>query len=175
MPRGYCSPRSSAATRTTSLRQLPDRQQPIFCLVPADVSVIHDTWHTGGLRATGSNDIEVTDVFVPVSMTFRISSARDRRARPSRAALSTSTGRRHRHTDRGCGVWNRAQGHRCSGRHFRCEDAGWAHQCAAQPAGIASRRRKSGKRRFARRDIGSTLPRTALQSWPTQMWICRMR
>ena len=53
----------------------------MFCLVPADVSVIHDTWHTGGLRATGSNDIEVTDVFVPVSMTFRISSARDRRSR----------------------------------------------------------------------------------------------
>ena len=52
-----------------------------FCLVPADVSVIHDTWHTGGLRATGSNDIEVTDVFVPESMTFRISSAKDRRSR----------------------------------------------------------------------------------------------
>ena len=54
---------------------------PIFCLIPADCSVIHDTWHTGGLRATGSNDIEVTDVFVPTSMTFRISSAADRRSR----------------------------------------------------------------------------------------------
>jgi alkylation response protein AidB-like acyl-CoA dehydrogenase len=40
---------------------------PILCLVPAGVSIIHDTWHTGGLRATGSNDIEVTDVFVPTS------------------------------------------------------------------------------------------------------------
>ena len=53
---------------------------PIFCLVPADVSIIHDTWHTGGLRATGSNDIEVTDVFVPTGMTFRIGSAGDRRS-----------------------------------------------------------------------------------------------
>ncbi len=53
---------------------------PIFCLVPADISIVHDTWHTGGLRATGSNDIEVTDVFVPTSMTFRISSAGDRRS-----------------------------------------------------------------------------------------------
>jgi alkylation response protein AidB-like acyl-CoA dehydrogenase len=53
---------------------------PIFCLVPANVSIVHDTWHTGGLRATGSNDIEVTDVFVPARMTFRISSASDRRS-----------------------------------------------------------------------------------------------
>lgn len=53
----------------------------LFCLVPADISVIHDNWHTGGLRATGSNDIEVTDVFVPASMTFRIGSAGDRRSR----------------------------------------------------------------------------------------------
>ena len=53
---------------------------PILCLVPADASVIRDTWHTGGLRATGSNDIEVTDVFVPTRMTFRISAAGDRRS-----------------------------------------------------------------------------------------------
>jgi alkylation response protein AidB-like acyl-CoA dehydrogenase len=53
---------------------------PVFCLVPADLSIIHDTWHTGGLRATGSNDVEVTDIFVPTSMTFRISSAADRRS-----------------------------------------------------------------------------------------------
>jgi alkylation response protein AidB-like acyl-CoA dehydrogenase len=54
---------------------------PIFFLVPAEVSVIHDTWHTGGLRATGSNDIEVTDIFVPTRMTFQIDSAGDRRSR----------------------------------------------------------------------------------------------
>jgi alkylation response protein AidB-like acyl-CoA dehydrogenase len=53
---------------------------PILCLVPADVSVIHDTWHTGGLLATGSNDIEVTEIFVPTRMTFRIDSAGDRRS-----------------------------------------------------------------------------------------------
>src|SRR5262245_26660572 len=54
---------------------------PVLCLVPADVSVVHDTWYTGGLRATGSNDVEVTNVFVPASMTFRISSASDQRSR----------------------------------------------------------------------------------------------
>ncbi len=53
---------------------------PLCCLIPADVSIIHDTWNTGGLRATGSNDIEVTDVFVPASMTFRINGAGDRRS-----------------------------------------------------------------------------------------------
>jgi alkylation response protein AidB-like acyl-CoA dehydrogenase len=59
----------------------PATTTAICCLVPADASVIHDTWHTGGLRATGSNDIEVTDVFVPASMTFRFGSASDRRSR----------------------------------------------------------------------------------------------
>ena len=62
-------------------RPPPDFATPIFCLVPADDSVIHDTWHTGGLRGTGSNDIEVTDVFVPASMTFRISSAQGLRSK----------------------------------------------------------------------------------------------
>jgi alkylation response protein AidB-like acyl-CoA dehydrogenase len=57
-----------------------DATTPIFCLVPANVSIVHDTWHTGGLRPTSSNDIEVADVFVPTSMTFHISSAGDRRS-----------------------------------------------------------------------------------------------
>lgn len=59
----------------------PEAATPIFCLVPVDASIVHDTWHTGGLRATGSNDIEVTDVFVPQSMTFRVSDTRDPRSR----------------------------------------------------------------------------------------------
>ncbi len=34
-------------------------------LVPADPSLIEDTWHTLGLRGTGSHDVVLTDCFVP--------------------------------------------------------------------------------------------------------------
>jgi alkylation response protein AidB-like acyl-CoA dehydrogenase len=60
---------------------------PIICVVPAHASLIHDTWHTGGLRATGSNDVEVKDVFVPTHMTFRIGTAGDRRSRHHQGPL----------------------------------------------------------------------------------------
>jgi alkylation response protein AidB-like acyl-CoA dehydrogenase len=38
---------------------------PRLMLFPARDVVIHDTWHVSGLAGTGSNDIEVGDVFVP--------------------------------------------------------------------------------------------------------------
>ena len=38
--------------------------------VPASEGTILDTWHTGGLRGTGSHDFEVTDAFVPASRGF---------------------------------------------------------------------------------------------------------
>jgi alkylation response protein AidB-like acyl-CoA dehydrogenase len=37
---------------------------------PADKCQIIDTWYTMGMRGTGSNDIEVKDVFVPKARTF---------------------------------------------------------------------------------------------------------
>ena len=39
-------------------------------LVPRESYVIHDVWHTVGLRGTGSNDIAVDDVFVPEAFTL---------------------------------------------------------------------------------------------------------
>jgi alkylation response protein AidB-like acyl-CoA dehydrogenase len=39
--------------------------EALLVFFPADEVVIHDTWHTLGLCGTGSNDIEVRDLFVP--------------------------------------------------------------------------------------------------------------
>lgn len=37
-------------------------------LFPVNDCVIHDTWHVGGLRGTGSNDFSVSDLFVSRTM-----------------------------------------------------------------------------------------------------------
>ena len=38
----------------------------------ATMATVFDIWHVGGLRATGSNDFEVTDLFVPEAYTIRL-------------------------------------------------------------------------------------------------------
>jgi 3-hydroxy-9,10-secoandrosta-1,3,5(10)-triene-9,17-dione monooxygenase len=38
---------------------------PALALLPADQVHVADVWHTAGMRATGSNDVIVDDVFVP--------------------------------------------------------------------------------------------------------------
>lgn len=43
--------------------------RPLTFLLPRSDYAIEDTWDTGGLRATGSNDVVVTDVFVPAYRT----------------------------------------------------------------------------------------------------------
>ena len=42
--------------------ELPDYR--VFLLPAADYTII-DTWHAAGLRGTGSNDVKVSDVFIP--------------------------------------------------------------------------------------------------------------
>ncbi|OBH30743.1 acyl-CoA dehydrogenase [Mycobacterium sp. E342] len=48
-----------------ALIERPDRIDPALVLVPADQVEVVDTWHTAGMRGTGSLDIVVTDVLVP--------------------------------------------------------------------------------------------------------------
>ncbi len=49
--------------------ELPDYR--VFLLPSEDYRII-DTWHAVGLRATGSNDVEVQDVFVPEHRTLSV-------------------------------------------------------------------------------------------------------
>ena len=46
-------------------------EQRIF-LVPRSQYKVIDTWYAGGLRGTGSNDVEVAEVFVPEHMTLAV-------------------------------------------------------------------------------------------------------
>lgn len=45
---------------------------PALALLPASDFAIEDVWHTDGMRATGSNDIVVSDVFVPEHRLVRV-------------------------------------------------------------------------------------------------------
>lgn len=38
---------------------------PMLCLLPIDEVEVIDTWQTDGMRATGSNDVVISDAFVP--------------------------------------------------------------------------------------------------------------
>jgi 3-hydroxy-9,10-secoandrosta-1,3,5(10)-triene-9,17-dione monooxygenase len=46
-------------------------EQRVFLLHKSQYAV-HDTWHAGGLRGTGSNDVEVKDQFVPGHRTLAV-------------------------------------------------------------------------------------------------------
>src|ERR1700738_1081070 len=46
---------------------------PALALLPISDVAIEDVWHTDGMRATGSNDVVITDVFVPAHRLVRVS------------------------------------------------------------------------------------------------------
>ncbi|MCV7279988.1 acyl-CoA dehydrogenase [Mycolicibacterium flavescens] len=45
---------------------------PALALLSIEDAVIEDVWHTDGMRATGSNDVVITDVFVPEHRLVRV-------------------------------------------------------------------------------------------------------
>jgi alkylation response protein AidB-like acyl-CoA dehydrogenase len=50
--------------------------EPIMMLAPAKDVRIHDTWHSMGLRGTGSHDIEMKDLHVPAHRTANLVTGR---------------------------------------------------------------------------------------------------
>ncbi len=51
---------------------MPERR---FCFVPAGEVEVLDTWYTTGLRGSGSHDVAIKDVFVPMGRTYSFPSA----------------------------------------------------------------------------------------------------
>ncbi|BBX71281.1 acyl-CoA dehydrogenase family protein [Mycolicibacterium psychrotolerans] len=50
-----------------------DSIRPMLALLPIDEVHIEDVWHTDGMRATGSNDVVIDDVFVPAHRLVAVS------------------------------------------------------------------------------------------------------
>jgi alkylation response protein AidB-like acyl-CoA dehydrogenase len=66
-------------TQVTTATGLPVTR---VCFFPPAQCHILDTWHTTGMRGTGSHDFTVTDVFVPEERTFSLQSLTPLRPQP---------------------------------------------------------------------------------------------
>ena len=56
---------------TSDGQSLPEGEpEVVMAYLPSENCEIIDTWHVMGMRGTGSNDVAVTDVFVPRARTF---------------------------------------------------------------------------------------------------------
>ena len=53
-----------------AMADTPEGKKPMMALVPADKIDIIDTWHTDGMRATGTHDLACKNVFVPDEHVF---------------------------------------------------------------------------------------------------------
>ena len=51
------------------VRQRDGRPEIRYCFVPKVESLLHDTWHTRGMRGTGTHHFEIKNVFVPEDRT----------------------------------------------------------------------------------------------------------
>ena len=58
------------------VRQRNGKPEVRYCLVPKAQAQIHDTWHTRGMRGTGTHHFEIKDVFVPEA--FTVLTAKDK-------------------------------------------------------------------------------------------------
>lgn len=63
---------SSLVFKGDTMSTLPTGPEIVMSWIPASDWQIIDTWDTAGLRATGSHDIEVSDVFVPTHRTIPV-------------------------------------------------------------------------------------------------------
>lgn len=52
-----------------AVRQINGKPEVRYCFVPKAEVQLHDTWHTRGMRGTGTHNFEVKEVFVPESRT----------------------------------------------------------------------------------------------------------
>lgn len=60
------------AARCSEVREGEALPAPIVAFIRANDVTLLDTWHTSGLRGTGSDDFVVDDVFVPECRVFRL-------------------------------------------------------------------------------------------------------
>ena len=64
-----CGPSGAAGPATSG----SEGMYPALVLLPADQVRVEDVWHTAGMRATGSNDVIIDDVFVPEHRLVKVS------------------------------------------------------------------------------------------------------